>query len=86
MTVKVAPKEGLDEHDHIFDGFAHRPFQDDLDGWRNRLPDPRHYSCVGAARSTLDLFRDLEHARIRIWELEKTLLRYTPDLPPSRVE
>jgi hypothetical protein len=59
------------EGDYLFDGFAHRPYNESMDGWRNALPDPHDYPAVRQANAVLDLFEDLADARRRIWELEK---------------
>lgn len=66
------------EGDYLFDGFAHRSFNESIDGWRNALPDPRDYPAVRQAQAVLDLFEELGAARIRIWELEKEVALYKP--------
>ena len=66
----------LTENDYIFDGFAHRNFIENVDGWRNRMPDPYDYPAVAAANSVLNIFDELCAANRRIWELEKKLEHY----------
>ena len=66
----------LTERDHIFDGFAHRNFIPEVDGWRNEMPNEHHYSSVLAAQDTLAMFDELRAAKRRIWELERRLSRY----------
>ena len=59
--------------DYLFDGFAHRGYDETLDGWRNVTPEPSDYACVRQAEDVVRLFDDLSRARVRIWELEKEL-------------
>jgi hypothetical protein len=66
------------EGDYLFDGFAHRSFDEGMDGWRNAMPEPSKYLCVQQANSVMDLFEDLAAAKRRIWELEKEVARYKP--------
>jgi len=66
-------KPQLTESDHIFDGFAHRNFNEAFDGWRNRMPDANDYLSVRMANDILDLFDSLCQERRRVWELEQEL-------------
>jgi hypothetical protein len=68
----------LTKEDSIFDGFAHRPFNEETDGWRNSLPSPGKYPCVRHAQDVLALFEELAEAKKRIWELEREVARYKP--------
>lgn len=68
--------ERFKEGDYLFDGFAHRSYDESMDGWRNRMPDPNAYLCTRHANSVLDLFEDLAVAHRRIWELEKECAQY----------
>lgn len=70
--------ERYKEGDYLFDGFAHRAYDERMDGWRNRMPDPAAYLCVQQAQSVLDLLDDLAEARRRIWELEREVASYKP--------
>jgi hypothetical protein len=67
----VTNRQRLTESDHIFDGFAHRRYTEELDGWRSAQPDAVDYPCVQAAMDTIELFNELRVARRRIWELEQ---------------
>lgn len=67
-----------EEGDYLFDGFAHRSYNESMDGWRNALADPDSYDCVKQANSVLDLFEDLQIARRRIWELEREVAILRP--------
>jgi hypothetical protein len=71
-------KRQLDEHDHIFDGFAHRNFNPSTDGWRNALPDMADYQSVKNARDVLCLFDELCAAKQKIWELEQQVKMLKP--------
>jgi hypothetical protein len=68
----------LTEQDAIFDGFAHRNFREDIDGWRNELPDASDYPCVQNALGVVELFRELQDARREIWELKRELGQLRP--------
>jgi hypothetical protein len=47
------------EGDYLFDGFAHRPYNEQTDGWRNAIPDPADYPAVQQANAVLDVFEPL---------------------------
>lgn len=68
----------LTEQDAVFDGFAHRNFREDIDGWRNEIPDASDYPCVQNALGVLELFRELQDARREIWELNRELGQLRP--------
>ena len=69
-------RKRLTENDHLFDGFAHRCFNEAIDGWRNEMPDESDYPGVAAARDTMALFGELCEAKRRIWDLERRLGYY----------
>lgn len=71
-------KTKLTEGDYVFSGMMHRPYQENLDGWRNAIPSLEKYECVKNATSVLDLFQDLVEARRRIWELEREVKLLRP--------
>jgi hypothetical protein len=56
--------------DHLFDGFMHRPFCEELDGHLRTKPQVADYPSVQSARETLSLFDELTAAKYRIWQLE----------------
>lgn len=56
----------LTEKDSVFDGMCHRPYLEELDGWRNRIPKTHNYPSVVAAQDTISLFNDLKAAVYRI--------------------
>jgi hypothetical protein len=62
-------QQRLDDNNYIFDGFMHRPFNDDLDGWRNEMLDPPE--VVEMARQILDLYNEVNRLRRENWELRK---------------
>ena len=55
--------------DYVFDGFMHRSFDDNLDGWRNEMLDPPE--VVEMARQVLDLYNGVNRLRRENWELRK---------------
>lgn len=69
-------RQQLTEKDCIFDGFAYRNFIENVDGWRNRIPDPYDYPAVAAANNVIDIYDELCAAKRKIWELEKELKHY----------
>jgi hypothetical protein len=71
-------KQKLTEHDHIFDGFAHRNFNPQFDGWRNELPDPALYPSLQMAQDIVAMFDELSEARRKIWHLEQELKLWRP--------
>ena len=66
-------KRKLTEHDHIFDGFAHRNFDPQFDGWLNELPEPAQYPSLQMARDIVAMFDELSAAHRKIWDLEQEL-------------
>jgi hypothetical protein len=66
-------KKPLTKHDMVYDGFVHRNFDENLDGWRNELPDPSQYPSLQMAQDILNMFDELCAAREQIWRLEKQL-------------
>jgi len=60
----------------VFDGFCHRPYNEDLDGWMETQPDERDYPCISQAKDVLALFHELKEANREIWQLRKELERY----------
>jgi hypothetical protein len=71
-------KEGLKNNDYIFDGFAHRAFDERLDGWMNALPDPDDYPAVQQARDVLAMFEEIRALRKENWHLQKELNQLKP--------
>lgn len=74
------------EGDAIFDGFCHRSFNENIDGWRNAIPHESEFPCVQAAYGVIDLFEALCESRRRIWELEKQLGLWRPKDPGASLE
>lgn len=61
----------LTDKDSVFDGFCHRPFMEELDGWRNEMPTVAHYPSVVAARDTLAMFEEICALREEVWRLKR---------------
>ena len=61
----------LKENDPIFDGFAHRGFQEEIDGWRNDQPDAMDYQAVNNARDVLAMFEEIQVLRKQVWRLRQ---------------
>lgn len=60
-----------DTHRQFFDGFCYRPFNPDIDGWRDEISKSEDYECVRQAQSVLDLFDDLRATQKENWKLRK---------------
>ncbi len=63
----------LTENDYIFDGFCHRPFNKDIDGWRNGMPKVEDYPSVKMAENVIDLFNELAAAKKELWDTKRQL-------------
>lgn len=57
----------------LFDGFCHRDFSENLDGWRDKVSHPSEFHCVETANSIQRLFTELQKAQKRVWKLEQQL-------------
>ena len=62
-------QQRLTNSDYVFDGFMRRPFDDNLDGWRNEMLDPPE--VVEMARQVLNLYNEVNRLRRENWELRK---------------
>jgi hypothetical protein len=76
-TDQVNKKEDrFQEGDSIFDGFMHRPFNPDTDGWRNELLVREDVPSVQIARDVIMLFNEVNALRKEVWRLRKIEKRY----------
>lgn len=66
----------LKEGDHLFDGFAHRPFDPNFDGWMNELPDPEDFPSVRMAEDILRLYERVARLTRENWDLKQRLARW----------
>lgn len=60
-------KKRLQENDAIFDGYAHRGFREDYDGWMNDQPDVDEYPAVRIAHDTLAMYEEIQVLRRQLW-------------------
>lgn len=56
---------------YVFDGYVHRQYNEEIDGWRRTIPTRADYPVVDLAKQVLEMFSDLQDAHRRIWELEQ---------------
>lgn len=59
----------LTEKDYLFDGFCHRPYNENLDGWRN-LMITNEYPVVDFAHQVIEMAQEINLLRRKVWELE----------------
>lgn len=72
-------KDGnLQNGDPIFDGFMHRPFDEERDGWRNELVKSSDFKCVNDASEILEMFDMIRALQKENWYLRKQLEIYKP--------
>ena len=74
MTMSERWKEG----DYLFDGFAHRSYNESIDGWRNAIPNPSDFPAVVQAQAVIDLYDALCEARVQNWRLQKEVEQLRP--------
>ncbi len=60
----------LTDKDHIFDGFAHRPYNEDIDGHMNTRLNTEKLISVRLADEIFDMVQEINKLRKRVWELE----------------
>ena len=63
----------LTEQDSIFDGFAHRNFREDIDGWMNEQPKLSEYPEVKMAYGVIELFEELKAVKRELWHTKRML-------------
>lgn len=71
MSDKHYRRQPMKEGDYLFDGFCHRGFNPDIDGWRNELPDEADYPPVAMAHDVLAMFQELCALRRELWMAKK---------------
>ena len=60
----------------VFDGFCHRDFDPNIDGWRDEISKSDDFECTRNAESVLDMFSLLQSLQKENWELRKKLSYY----------
>lgn len=64
--------------DHIFDGFCHRNFDEETDGWLNEVPDPRTFPSLQMAGDISKMYQRIVELTRENWELRQKLKTYEP--------
>lgn len=66
-------KDGiLREGDYIFDGFAHRQFHEEYDGWMNtQNAERKYFDIIQMASGILEMAAEINDLRYKNWQLEK---------------
>jgi hypothetical protein len=60
-----------EKHDYVFDGYCHRPYREDFDGWMNEQPDLEDYPEVQAAMGTIAMFQEIQTLKKENWNLRQ---------------
>lgn len=60
-----------DNNDNIFDGFMHRPFREESDGWMNEMPYIEEYPEVVAAKGIIAMFEEIRSLRKELWSVRQ---------------
>lgn len=60
---------------HIFDGFCHRPYDEETDGWMRAGPSESQYPVVAMARDVLELYNAVKSLAQENWRLRKEVRR-----------
>lgn len=55
----------------VFDGFMHRPFDPDRDGWRMEMVDAEDFPAIRLAEQILDMRDEINELRKANWRLRK---------------
>lgn len=63
----------LTKDDTIFDGYSHRPFNPDKDGWVNEVSSMEDYLAVGMALTIMDMWSEIRRLTKENFELKKRL-------------
>ncbi len=64
-----------DEIRHVFDGFCHRDYNEDIDGWMHEISEASDFECVAVADSVLEMFHKLREVQKENWKLKRDLAR-----------
>lgn len=62
---------------YVFDGFMHRPYDEDRDGYMKQLPNSSDYPSVQMAYDIVALFEENKALIKENWHLKKRLEIYT---------
>lgn len=64
MSTKQPPRS-------VFDGFCHRPYDEEFDGWMLEQPEEYEYPSIQMARDILMMFQEIQVLRRENWQLKK---------------
>lgn len=70
----------------VFDGFMHRPYQENLDGWRMEQPEVKDFPAVAHAQDVLAMYDEICELRRDNWRLRQTEKAYHRMLRPYEVD
>jgi len=65
----------------VFDGFCHRPYDENSDGWLMEQPNKNEYPEVSMAKGIISMYKEICELRRENWTLRKRLKSYVPDCP-----
>lgn len=69
---------------YLFDGFAHRPFNEETDGWLNEMPSGIEFPAIDIVNNITDMFEEIVRLRKANWELRKEVARLRSILLPYK--
>ena len=55
----------------IFDGFCHRPFNEETDGWILEQPDSLEYPALQIGQEIIAMYKEIKSLRRENWHLRK---------------
>lgn len=55
----------------VYDGFCHRPFNEEYDGWMLEQPEINEYPAVLIAKDILAMYNEIKALRKEVWHLRK---------------
>ncbi len=67
--------EEKQHHMPVFDGFCHRDYNEDIDGWQDEISKGDDFFCVQQADSVIEMFHKLRAVQKENWKLRRDLAR-----------
>lgn len=76
MESTMYDKEYKQSPRQVFDGFCHRPYNEDTNGWIMEQPHKSEYPVVKMAQDVLSMFQEIKVLREENWRLRKDVDYY----------
>lgn len=71
--MKVESRDENGRPAYVFDGFCHRPFKEEMDGWVEEQLTPVEVPSVQVARDILALYNECNALRRELWQAKQEL-------------